>query len=86
MQETSFICLFWPISMLPDPHPNTDPGPDRGQPNQCGSGSGSTTLVETPSFGEIIKIGSLSHETPSLSLGENWACGAEGRDEGQHHA
>jgi hypothetical protein len=45
-----------------------------------------TIGVETSSFGEIIKIGSVSHGTPPLSLGENWAGGTEGRDEGQHHA
>ncbi len=34
-QKTRFICKFWSISMLPDPHSNTDPYP-RHQ-NECGS-------------------------------------------------
>ncbi len=41
-QETRFFCLFWSVSMLPDPDPHSSSDPDPEQPIQCGFGS--TTL------------------------------------------
>jgi hypothetical protein len=33
--ETRFICLFWSVSMLPDPDPHSQSG--SREPNKCGS-------------------------------------------------